>query len=70
MNEDSPVMSWNEWDPLEEVIVGRAEDSVVQSDHVEVLVSDLYRTNHSYKPSLFHDMCIFRLALNLVGLTF
>ena len=23
--EDSPVLSWNEWDPLEEIIVGRAE---------------------------------------------
>ena len=25
----SPVMSWNEWDPLEEVIVGRPDNAVV-----------------------------------------
>ena len=26
---ESPVNSWNEWDPLEEVIVGRVEGAIV-----------------------------------------
>ena len=44
-----PVSSYNEWDPLEEVIVGRLEGSVVPSVHVTVtynlppLISRLYR---------------------------
>lgn len=25
---NSPVWAWNEWDPLEEVIVGRAENAI------------------------------------------
>ena len=29
----SPVSSHNEWDPLEEVIVGRLEGAVIPSDH-------------------------------------
>src|SRR5689334_25284907 len=29
----SPVNSHNEWDPLEEVIVGRLEGAVIPSDH-------------------------------------
>ncbi|MGO4574204.1 amidinotransferase [Microvirga sp. 2TAF3] len=32
----SPVMSWNEWDPLEEVIVGRLEGATIPSKHVTV----------------------------------
>lgn len=45
----SPVMSFNEWDPLEEVIVGRLEGSVVPSVHVTVtynlppLIARLYK---------------------------
>lgn len=45
----SPVMAHNEWDPLEEVIVGRLEGSTVPSVHVTVtynlppLISRLYR---------------------------
>ena len=27
----SPVMAWNEWDPLEEVIVGRLEGATIPS---------------------------------------
>ena len=27
--QECPVNSWNEWDPLEEVIVGRVEGSMV-----------------------------------------
>ncbi len=30
---DSPVSSHNEWDPLEEIIVGRLEGSTIPSDH-------------------------------------
>ena len=29
----SPVNSHNEWDPLEEVIVGRLEGATIPSDH-------------------------------------
>src|SRR5690242_17113627 len=32
----SPVMAWNEWDPLEEVIVGRLEGARIPSNHVTV----------------------------------
>jgi glycine amidinotransferase len=32
----SPVNSWNEWDPLEEVIVGRLEGATIPSSHVVV----------------------------------
>lgn len=34
-----PVSSYNEWDPLEEVIVGRAENACVPPFTVEVKVS-------------------------------
>lgn len=36
---DCPVSSYNEWDPLEEVIVGRAENACVPPFTVEVKVS-------------------------------
>lgn len=29
VNPKSPVMAWNEWDPLEEVIVGRPDNAIV-----------------------------------------
>ncbi|MBY0335067.1 MAG: hypothetical protein K2X11_00540 [Acetobacteraceae bacterium] len=32
----SPVWSWNEWDPLEEVIVGRLDGAVIPPYHVSV----------------------------------
>ena len=32
----SPVMSWTEWDPLEEVVVGRLEGATIPSDHITV----------------------------------
>ena len=35
----SPVNSHNEWDPLEEVIVGRLEGATVPSDHAVVTCS-------------------------------
>ena len=31
-----PVSSHNEWDPLEEVIVGRLEGATIPSDHIAV----------------------------------
>ena len=37
--EECPVCSYNEWDPLEEVIVGRAENAQVPPFTVEVKVS-------------------------------
>lgn len=36
--EESPVCAYNEWDPLEEVIVGRAENARVPPFTVEVKV--------------------------------
>jgi glycine amidinotransferase len=51
----SPVMAFNEWDPLEEVIVGRLEGSTVPSVHVTVtynlppLISRLYRIAAGHK---------------------
>lgn len=36
---DCPVCSYNEWDPLEEVIVGRAENACVPPFSVEVKVN-------------------------------
>ena len=32
----SPVSSYNEWDPLEEIIVGRLEGATIPSDHITV----------------------------------
>ncbi|MDB5591446.1 MAG: amidinotransferase [Enterovirga sp.] len=49
------VMSWNEWDPLEEVIVGRLEGATIPSDHVTVtfnlppLAAKLYRFVGGYR---------------------
>jgi len=36
VNPNSPVWAWNEWDPLEEVIVGRVEGATVPPFTVEV----------------------------------
>jgi len=36
VNPSSPVMAWNEWDPLEEIIVGRPENAHVPPFTVEV----------------------------------
>lgn len=40
MQQECPVCSHNEWDPLEEVIVGRAENAQVPPFTVEVKVSN------------------------------
>lgn len=39
MQQECPVCSYNEWDPLEEVIVGRAENAFVPPFTAEVKVS-------------------------------
>jgi hypothetical protein len=44
---DCPVSSYNEWDPLEEVIVGRAENACVPPFTVEVKVSQGYHGSGS-----------------------
>jgi glycine amidinotransferase len=36
LRQPCPVNSWNEWDPLEEVIVGRLEGAVIPPHHVAV----------------------------------
>ena len=41
VNPNSPVWAWNEWDPLEEVIVGRVEGASVPPFTVEVKVSNI-----------------------------
>ena len=41
-NPNSPVWSWNGWDPLEEVIVGRVEGATVPPFTREVKVPFLF----------------------------
>lgn len=41
--EECPVCAYNEWDPLEEVIVGRAENACVPPFTVEVKVRNASR---------------------------
>ena len=43
-NPESPVWAWNEWDPLEEVIVGRVEGATVPEFTVEVKVGRKNKT--------------------------
>lgn len=43
VQQECPVCSYNEWDPLEEVIVGRAENACVPPFTVEVKVSNAVR---------------------------
>src|ERR1700756_2969172 len=40
-----PVSSWNEWDPLEEVIVGRLDGAVVPPFHVSVTYNRPHSTS-------------------------
>lgn len=53
-NPESPVWSWNEWDPLEEVIVGRAEGASVPPFTMEVKANtyekywDFYNKNGGF----------------------
>jgi glycine amidinotransferase len=50
-----PVNSYNEWDPLEEIIVGRLEGATIPSNHVTVtynlppLAAKLYRLAAGYR---------------------
>ena len=49
------VNSWTEWDPLEEIVVGRLEGATIPSDHVTVtfnlppLAAKLYRLVGGYR---------------------
>ena len=43
----SPVCAYNEWDPLEEVIVGRVENAHVPPLTVEVLATN-HERNHDF----------------------
>jgi glycine amidinotransferase len=44
-NAACPVNSWNEWDPLEEVIVGRLDGAVVPPFHVSVTYNRPHSTS-------------------------
>lgn len=52
-NPNSPVWAWNEWDPLEEVIVGLVEGATVPPFTVEVKVS---LSNVTFFQWCFDDM--------------
>ena len=45
----SPVCSYNEWDPLEEVIVGRLEGAMIPSKHLTVTFNIPRRLTRIYK---------------------
>ena len=47
-----PVNSWNEWDPLQEVIVGRLDGAVIPPFHVSVT------HNNSYLISWLHRLFV------------
>ena len=46
---DSPVCSYNEWDPLEEVVVGRLEGAMIPSRHLTVSFNIPQRLMKIYK---------------------
>jgi hypothetical protein len=56
-----PVCSYNEWDPLEEVIVGRVDGATIPASHIAVTFNlpqvgrKLYRSNPA--PSCSADIC-------------
>ena len=45
----SPVCSYNEWDPLEEVVVGRLEGAMIPSKHLTVSFNIPQRLAMIYK---------------------
>ena len=45
----SPVCSYNEWDPLEEVVVGRLEGAMIPSKHLTVSFNIPRRLTGIYK---------------------
>ena len=45
----SPVRSYNEWDPLEEVVVGRLEGATIPSNHLTVSFNIPQRMTKIYK---------------------
>ena len=46
-NQECPVMAWNEWDPLEEVIVGIPDGAIVPkfTREVQVIIFEWLRNN-------------------------
>jgi hypothetical protein len=54
------VNSWNEWDPLEEVIVGRLDGAVVPPYHVSVRMGGLRLTLRSPSTCLCSCTCVHR----------
>ena len=36
-----PVSSYNEWDPLEEIILGRLDGAVIPSNHISINITGL-----------------------------
>jgi glycine amidinotransferase len=46
----SPVMAWNEWDPLEEVIVGSLDGATIPTHHLTVIFN-LPRAAQPFYPS-------------------
>ena len=58
---ECPVCAYNEWDPLEEVIVGRAENARVPPFTVEVKVSLLF---FSQRFNVFLHTILFLLAFD------
>jgi len=56
----SPVFSYNEWDPLEEVVAGRLEGASIPTRHLTVTFNIPQRLMRIYKliaglPSKGHD---------------
>lgn len=49
-NDICPVNSYNEWDPLEEVIVGRLEGATIPAYHVTVTYNIPAKTARLYRP--------------------
>ncbi len=43
----SPVMAWNEWDPLEEVIVGSLDGATIPTHHLTVIFNCRGRPSRS-----------------------
>ena len=45
-NTNSPVWSWNEWDPLEEVVVGIIDGATIPELTPEVKVGNIMSSGH------------------------
>lgn len=62
--EDGPVCAHNEWDPLEEVIVGRAENACVPPFTVEVKVHNTYLPTYTVAADT-DVLCLRQLTLTV-----